>query len=307
MDNVIFHVNGGIGKNVAATAVAQAIKDNFPEHRLVVVTGWPEIWKTNPDCDKVYRFGSTQYFYEDYIKSGKAVLLAQEPYLSTQHVLERKPLRQSWIEMYGLEYKEEYYPKLHFNFQHLEKARTFKRDKPILVIHGNGGAVPPPEQENPNTYSWCRDLPKRILQKLVDELKTKYHIMQVCYHQDQVIEGCEVLQNLNEMEAFAFLKATDKRLFIDSCMQHGAGAMNMESTVCWIGNNPKVWSYPCHKHILPSAEIKFNAPSHDLYQQYDIASASDQYPYDTDFIFNVDEIIGSLETQYYESDLFNME
>ena len=97
MDNVIFHVNGGIGKNVAATAVAQAIKDNFPEHRLVVVTGWPEIWKTNPDCDKVYRFGSTQYFYEDYIKSGKAVLLAQEPYLSTQHVLERKPLRQSWI------------------------------------------------------------------------------------------------------------------------------------------------------------------------------------------------------------------
>ena len=38
--------NGGIGKNVAATAVAQAIKDNFPEHRLVVVTGWPEIWKT---------------------------------------------------------------------------------------------------------------------------------------------------------------------------------------------------------------------------------------------------------------------
>ena len=42
-----------------------------------------------------------------------------------------------------------------------------------MVIHGNGGAVPPPEQENPNTYSWCRDLPKRVLQKLVDELKTR--------------------------------------------------------------------------------------------------------------------------------------
>ena len=304
MENIIFHVNGGIGKNVAATAVAQAFKENYPEHDITVITGWPELWKTDPNCSKVYRFGQTQYFYEDHIKERNPLVFAQEPYLSSQHIVDKKPLRQSWIEMFGMEYKEEYYPKIHFNFQHLEKAREFKRDKPILLIHANGGSPPQPDQENPQTYGWCRDLPKKIVQKVVDELNGRYHIIQVGYHQDQVIEGCEVLQNLNEMEAFAVLKATNKRLLIDSCLQHAAGAMNMESTVCWIGNDPVVWSYSCHDHILPSVERKFNAPSHDLYQQFDIASASDQYPYDTDLIFDVGELVKSIESQYYETDLF---
>ena len=30
MESIIFHVNCGIGKNVAATAVAQAFKENYP-------------------------------------------------------------------------------------------------------------------------------------------------------------------------------------------------------------------------------------------------------------------------------------
>lgn len=38
----IFHVQGGIGKHVAATAVARAIKNNYPERQLIVVSAYPD-------------------------------------------------------------------------------------------------------------------------------------------------------------------------------------------------------------------------------------------------------------------------
>ena len=103
-DKIIFHANGGIGKNVAATAVLKAVKKAYPELPIFVMTGWPEIYKFDPNVERVFKFGATQYFYEDHIKRGKPLILAQEPYLSTQHIIEKKPLRQSWIEMYGWEY-----------------------------------------------------------------------------------------------------------------------------------------------------------------------------------------------------------
>ena len=297
-DNIIFHINGGIGKNVSATAVLKAIKKKHPDNPIYVLTGWPEIFKFDPNVERVFKFGATQYFYEDNIKRGNPLIFAQEVYLSTQHITERKPLYQSWIEMYGLEYDGEL-PELHFNFRHHELIeQNFKRDKPSILIHTNGGA---PDPEGKRLYSWARDMPAKAAQGVVERLKKKYHIFQVCYNEKQIVEGAEPVQNLNEMEIFALLRTTKGRVLIDSCLQHGAGAMNMPSTVLWIANEPEVWSYPLHNHILPSVEKKFNTPARDLYQRYDIAGATDEYPYDTDDIFDVDKIVSSVEKQIYEN------
>ena len=37
-DNIIFHINGGIGKNVSATAVLKAIKKTYPDNPIYVLT-----------------------------------------------------------------------------------------------------------------------------------------------------------------------------------------------------------------------------------------------------------------------------
>ena len=37
----VFHVDGGIGKHIAATAVAKCIKNNHPDRELIVVCAWP--------------------------------------------------------------------------------------------------------------------------------------------------------------------------------------------------------------------------------------------------------------------------
>ena len=296
-DKVILHANGGIGKNVVATAVLKAIKKKY-DLPIYVVTGWPEIYKFDPNVERVFKFGATQYFYEDNIKRGNPLILAQEPYLSTQHIVERKPLRQSWIEMYGMEYDNEY-PELHFNHRHHEIVRqNFQRDKPTVLIQTNGGA---PDPEGKRLYSWARDMPMITAQGVVDRLKSKYHFFQICYNEQQVLKDAEPIQGLNEMELFALLKDTKGRVLIDSSMQHGAGAMNLPSTVVWIANEQEVWSYTCHNHILPKVEKKFDTPAKDLYQRYDIGGSTDEYPYETDDIFDVDEIVSSVEKQINES------
>ena len=110
---IILQIGGGIGKNIVATALLQAIKKNYEDSNIIVVTGWPEIFRRNPNVHKVYRFGNTNYFYDEHVKGKDPIIFAQEVYLSHQHIVEEKPLRQSWIEMFGMEYDNEM-PELFF-------------------------------------------------------------------------------------------------------------------------------------------------------------------------------------------------
>ena len=63
----IFNVQGGIGKHIAATAVAKCIKNNFPDRELIVVCAWPSPFINLDFVDRVYKEGMTPYFYQDYV------------------------------------------------------------------------------------------------------------------------------------------------------------------------------------------------------------------------------------------------
>ena len=79
--NIIFTINGGLGKSVAATAVCKAIKNNYPDSKLIVISGYPEVFQNNKVVDFAYAFGQEQYFYTKYIQ-GQEV-----KYLLTSHIL----------------------------------------------------------------------------------------------------------------------------------------------------------------------------------------------------------------------------
>ena len=55
----IFHVQGGIGKHIAATAVAKCIKNNHPDRELVVVCAYPDIFLNLSYVKRVYQLGNT--------------------------------------------------------------------------------------------------------------------------------------------------------------------------------------------------------------------------------------------------------
>ena len=46
---IIFHTEGGHGKQVMATAVVRAIKKQYPDYKIVVVTAWDGPFFNNPD------------------------------------------------------------------------------------------------------------------------------------------------------------------------------------------------------------------------------------------------------------------
>ena len=71
---VIFHVEGGHGKCVMATAVCRAIKKLHPDRKLIVVTAWDGPFFYNPDVWRFYTFGQMQYFFDDYVNEDTIVV-----------------------------------------------------------------------------------------------------------------------------------------------------------------------------------------------------------------------------------------
>ena len=57
--HIIFHVEGGIGKNIMATAVAEAISKAHPDRKLIVVSSWAAAWVNNPHIERFYLIGGT--------------------------------------------------------------------------------------------------------------------------------------------------------------------------------------------------------------------------------------------------------
>ena len=96
-------------------------------------------------------------------------------------------------------------------------------------------------------------------------------------------------------EIAILLMYSDKRLFIDSVCQHIASALNIPSTVCWIINNPKVFGYELHDNIITDAKIVHHTTQKSYLQPSDITGKPNEYPFDTKTLFNVNDIIKSLE------------
>ena len=89
---VIFHVEGGLGKNIAATSVVRCIRKKYPTRKVVVVASWPQVFINNPNADKVYRIGVTPYFYDEYILGKDTIVYRHEPYNESLHIHKKQCL-----------------------------------------------------------------------------------------------------------------------------------------------------------------------------------------------------------------------
>ena len=64
----IFHIEGGIGKNILATSVVSSLKTSDPDRKIIVVTAWPQVWFNNPDIYQVYQLGQIANFFKNFIQ-----------------------------------------------------------------------------------------------------------------------------------------------------------------------------------------------------------------------------------------------
>jgi len=286
----IFHIEGGLGKHVAATAVAKAIKNNHPKRELIVVCAYPEVFLNLPFVDRVYRIGLTPYFYKDYIQDKDSLIFKHEPYFTTDHIHKRLPLIENWCKLYDLEYKGET-PELVFNARQIQFGeRKWKRAKPVLVLHSNGGPV----NDQPYTYSWARDIPPHLSAELVNILSQKYHVIQICRSKEQGIPGAEVVHDtMTNMELFSLLLFSERRILIDSCLQHASVALGLKSTVLWVSTSPKVFGYPMHDNIKAEIPEGIKLPDSYLFD-YNFHGLNHECPITDLNMFDVPTVISTL-------------
>ena len=294
----IFHLQGGIGKHVAATAVARAIKNNHPDRKLIVVCAYPDIFINLDFVDRVFTIGNTSYFYQEYIQDKDSILFHHEPYYTTNHIHKRKKLIPNWCDMYGMKYNGEV-PELKFNKLQFDISKQFwSRKKPLMVLHTNGGVM----STDAKPYAWTRDMPVEIAQELVDHYKKDYHILQLTKINSPKLKDAEAVyatpqQSLSLMEYFSVLLHAKKRVLIDSCVQHAAAAMKRKSTVLWNGTSPKVFGYEVHDNISTDVPYDFKLPGSYLFD-FDFNGNEIEYPFTDDVkLFDIDKIIESVDKQ----------
>jgi hypothetical protein len=285
----IFHLEGGMGKNILATSVVSSLKKSDPDRKIILVTAWPQVWFNNPNVHQVYPMGYLANFHKNYIYKQDVKIYRHEPYHSQDYILGTKHLIETWCNLVGVQW-DGTAPKLYFSPLELEyiKLKVLQGvTKPIFLLHTNGGT--------PNTrpYSWYRDLPFQNSMDVVEYFKKDYHIYQVGYENQDLIEGCHRL-HLDTREILGSVLFSDKRLLIDSFSQHASIAHGLKSVVCWIGNKPTVLGYSTNINLTPQAEPVFDTYHSSYLEDFDIGGNPVQCPYDTVKLFDSNEIIRNL-------------
>ena len=78
--NLLLHINGGLGKCIMATAVIASYKRTYPDSKVVVVSGYPEVFVNNPYVYKNFPF-ATPYLWKDYYGQPDWKVSAHDPYM----------------------------------------------------------------------------------------------------------------------------------------------------------------------------------------------------------------------------------
>jgi hypothetical protein len=251
MSKVVVMVSGGIGKNVAFTAVLRCLSKSLNQ-KISVVTGWPLVYHGNPYIDDVWQFGYTDHFYQLYHKDTK--FFNVEPYIHHEYISKKRHLLDVWCEQLGVEY-DGGLPELFLFRNELRMAKDFieQQDKPVLIAQFWGGPVVEQKQfEETLASSQRRYIPIKTAQSIVDELKDDYHIMLIADEKQQFLKGVTPLVDQLRV-VMAAIQYADKLLLIDSFAQHVAAAFNKPATVLWSGTSPDVLGYAIHDNIRKQA------------------------------------------------------
>lgn len=290
--NIIFQINGGIGKCIMATAVCEGFKKKYPESKLIVVSGYPEVFVNNPFVDKTFNFHQTAYFYKEYLDGNDFMVFAHDPYLTTSHIRQDTHLIQTWFELFGLDYQGErtniFLTDREFNFY---RSRVYS-DKPLLIMQTNGGA-----ENQALKYSWARDIPTKVIMSVIEEFAPTHNILHI--RRDDQPSYMNTTQLRDEFRAIvAVLALAQVRLFMDSFAQHAAAAMNLPSTVLWIANKPNVFGYNMNHNIVANPFTAEPDLRNSYLGKFDISGNPLEFPYrNEDEIFNIDTVISSLKGQ----------
>jgi ADP-heptose:LPS heptosyltransferase len=288
--NIIFQIDGGLGKSIIATAVLKAIKKKYTKANIIVITHYPDVFINNPNVNRVLNHGELNGFYSKWIMNKEAKVFVTDPYTTSDFITEKNHLIKIWCEMYDLKYDGEM-PELFISKAEKQYFQPFyKLDKPILAIQPHGGAL-----NQPLKYSWTRDIPQTITQDVINYFANDYAVLHI-KRDDQLIYENTIACLDNFRSIAIMLSLSEKRLLIDSSAMHIATALGLSSVVCWVGTNPKVFGYDMHTNIVANAPDKEPEFNHAYFSKFLLFEDINTIPYnDLNNVFDKNLIINALK------------
>jgi len=288
--NIIFQIEGGLGKSIMATAIVKVIRKRYKNANLIIVTAYPDVFLNNPLINEVHNINQINGLYLKHIQNKNCKIFVEEPYRTSNFILEKPiSLYKTWCDLYGLNYNGEQ-PEIYLSQPEIDYFSPFyKADKPLLTIHPNGG----PQGLGYN-YSWTRDIPTPTILEIIEQYKDTHSIIHIKRNNQPLYPN--TLQALDGFRSIAILlQMSDKRLLIDSFSQHMAAAFNLKSTVCWIDTKPEIFGYKIHDNIKSEPFTKDPNYTSSVYNRFSLSQDISTIPYNNlNEVFNTQKIINSL-------------
>lgn len=286
---IVFHIEGGIGKNIMATAVVKAIKKQHPDREIIIVSPHSGLWLNNPDIYRIYLMGQTPYFYEDFIKDKDTLVFKSDPYLHQDYINKKIHCIEAWCLQNDIKYDNEQ-PSIFLTEQ--EKSEAYHNlaqyEKPLLLLQTNGGSD--------QGYSWVRDMPFNLAVELCRELEKKWKILHIRTENQPAIPDVEFITSPNIRHIIAAIQYSQGRILIDSLAQHAAKAFDRRSTVLWPVDKVKQLGYAFHDNLISSFKpIKTHMADYYLTED-DIVGESHMCPFPAgENIFEVQDVLSSFK------------
>jgi hypothetical protein len=281
---ILLSVEGGIGKNIAATGAVKIAKERG--YDVDVITAHPSIWEGNTNVNKVWDWSRIEYM-SDFIKNYEHLIL-DDPYRHSEFLLGGLDITATYNYMLnGL--SEPVAPQIFLNKAEILLVDNLLKDieKPIFVVQTNGGTD--------TGYAWPRDMPLDEAVAVLNRFTNDYEIIHLRGPKQAEIEGIKHTADLNIRQSIAVLAKSKKRLLIDSIYQHAAAALNLPSTVLWVMTEVEKFGYDLHTNVVSNVpELKNMDRLDSMFSGlWNDASACPFKP--TQNIFNIEEIVETLK------------
>jgi hypothetical protein len=216
--NLLLHINGGLGKCIMATAVIRSYKAANPQSKVVVVSGYPEVFLHNPDIYKNFPF-NTPYLWQDYYGKPGWNVEAQDPYLNDAWIKNRKQhLIDIWCGMLRIPSIQKT-PLLYFSGPEADELNSqIKVDKPLLVVQSTGGS-------NPGARSWTRNPPQHEFEEYLAQFKDTHFVLHLALPDTPVLRNVhQRVDNFDRRKAMCLMYYAQEVLGIDSYAMHARAA-----------------------------------------------------------------------------------
>jgi len=229
-----YFVEGGVGKNVAFTALIPKLS-NKDGQKIQVHTPYIDCFVFNPKILNVFD-GTIPTNHPQILKSSNIYFC--EPYKSN-FVFGKEHLIQSYCRLFGVEYDETVVPKL-YTSSYRERANDWLRKHKIgkyVMVQFSGGQ--PPVGWNPanpyQSFNPGRNYPPYLAQQVINKIKEKYPHLAIL---DCTLTNEPAFQNTIKVDEQYFvihelLKDSESFIGIDSCLNHFSASTETIGVVIW--------------------------------------------------------------------------